>query len=78
MRVAVALRSGLVGACVARPSPNMARPCRTQPPTPDGQSFMVDGSADVLAAIPESHRSEVQRQLVMLQRLAASALGVAA
>jgi hypothetical protein len=39
---------------------------------------MVDGSADVLAAIPESHRSEVQRQLVMLQRLAASALGVAA
>jgi hypothetical protein len=39
---------------------------------------MVDGSADALAAIPDSHRSEVQGQLVMLQRLAASALGVVA
>ncbi|GBF94573.1 hypothetical protein Rsub_06688 [Raphidocelis subcapitata] len=46
--------------------------------TGDGHSFMVDGSADALAAIPESHRSEVQQQLVMLQRLAASALGVGA
>jgi hypothetical protein len=39
---------------------------------------MVDGSADALAAIPETHRAEVQQHLVMLQRLAASALGTAA
>jgi len=38
---------------------------------------MVDGTAGALAAIPETHRAEVQSQLVMLQRLAASALGVA-
>jgi hypothetical protein len=41
----------------------------------DGQSFMVDGSAGALGTIPDSHRGEVQQQLVMLQRLAATALG---
>jgi hypothetical protein len=44
----------------------------------DGTAFMVDGTADALAAIPESHRAEVQQHLIMLQRLAASALGGAA
>lgn len=36
---------------------------------------MVDGSAGSLAAIPDTHRAEVQQQLVTLQRLAASVLG---
>lgn len=53
---------------------------RVLPPLPphpsDGQSFMVDSSGDGLISIPESHRGEVRQQLEMLQRLAASALGV--
>lgn len=39
---------------------------------------MVDGTAECLAKIPDSHRAEVQQHLVMLQRLAASALGAGA